>query len=308
MPSNTKALKSVSTGDFHLEFSDVVDQLRHSREVTHNIRQGGRARELPSPQIIMEIIEALCVALFPTHLTPISFNGQNIDLLVNNSLNTGLNRLVEQVRRGLQFGADSLEPKAAKPKAYAIVQEFSKLLPAIRAAIVEDLRFALKSDPAAGSIAEILLSYRGATAIIYHRLAHALHGLGARLVPRMISDLAHAATGIEIHPGATIGEGFFIEHGTGVVIGETAVIGRHVRIHQGVTLGARSNPDDGEAEMPEGQLRHPVIGDNVVIYAGATILGPVTIGKDSIIGGNLWITQNVAPASTLTQRAASRAG
>ena len=173
--------------------------------------------------------------------------------------------------------------------------------PSIRNLIVGDLHAALRGDPAATSIAEVLLCYRGTIAIIYHRIAHAIYMLGGRFLARLFSDIAHARTGIDIHPAARIGEGFFIDHGTGVVIGETAIIGNSVRLYQAVTLGARSFPVDEAGNLIKGEPRHPIIEDNVVIYSGATVLGRVTVGRDSVIGGNVWLTRSVPPGSVITQ-------
>jgi serine O-acetyltransferase len=152
---------------------------------------------------------------------------------------------------------------------------------------------------------EILVCYPGTTAIIHHRLAHRLYQLGARLVARIISEMAHAATGIDIHPGAQIGEAFFIDHGTGVVIGETAVIGRRVRLYQAVTLGAKRFDKDADGNLIKGQRRHPIVGDDVVIYAGATVLGRITIGEHSTIGGNVWLTHSVPAHSFISQAQSS---
>jgi serine O-acetyltransferase len=143
--------------------------------------------------------------------------------------------------------------------------------------------------------------YPGITAITHHRLAHELYQLGVPLIPRIISELAHAATGIDIHPGARIGGSFFIDHGTGVVIGETSVIGERVCLYQGVTLGAKSFPLDAQGKPIKGRPRHPVVEDDVIIYAGATILGRITIGRGSSIGGNVWLTRGVPPGSRITQ-------
>ncbi|MGZ4998168.1 MAG: serine O-acetyltransferase, partial [Methylobacter sp.] len=148
---------------------------------------------------------------------------------------------------------------------------------------------------------EVLVCYPGITAIIHHRLAHDLHQLGAPLVARIISEIAHSATGIDIHPGAQIGDSFFIDHGTGVVIGETAVIGRHVRVYQAVTLGAKRFQKDEDGILVKGNARHPIVEDDVVIYAGATILGRITIGRGSTIGGNVWLTHSVPSDSNITQ-------
>jgi serine O-acetyltransferase len=148
---------------------------------------------------------------------------------------------------------------------------------------------------------EVLLCYPGIDAMIYHRIAHQLYQLGLPLLARLVAELAHARTGIDIHPGASIGAGFFIDHGTGVVIGETAVIGERVRVYQAVTLGARSFPVNEQGQIVKGLPRHPIVQDDVVIYAGATVLGRVTIGKGASIGGNVWITHDVPAGAKLTQ-------
>jgi len=168
--------------------------------------------------------------------------------------------------------------------------------------LAKDILAAYDGDPAAHCIDEILLSYPAAYAITAYRAAHELHRIGVPLIPRMLTELAHSRTGIDIHPGASIGESFFIDHGTGVVIGETTIIGNNVKLYQGVTLGALSFPKDEKGRLLRGQKRHPTIEDRVVIYAGATILGGDTvIGEGSIIGGNVWLTESVPPGSRVAQ-------
>ncbi len=164
-----------------------------------------------------------------------------------------------------------------------------------------DIEAAFEGDPAARSIDEVLACYPGVTAIAHYRMAHALFGLGAPLVARIITEIAHSTTGIDIHPGARIGRGFFIDHGTGVVIGETAIIGDRVRLYHGVTLGARHFPVDDDGVLIKGNARHPIVEDDVVIYAGATILGRITIGRGSVIGGNVWLTRSLPPDSNVSQ-------
>ena len=190
----------------------------------------------------------------------------------------------------------------AGPDAAAhIVREFAAALPAIRELLDSDVEAAYRGDPAAGSVDEVVLCYPGILAVIHHRLAHQLYRLGVPLIARIVSELAHSATGIDIHPGADIGESFFIDHGTGVVIGETAVIGRRVRLYQAVTLGAKRFPVGADGSLEKGLARHPIVEDDVVIYAGATILGRITIGRGSSIGGNVWLTHSVPPGSQVTQ-------
>jgi len=281
----------------------VIEELRTSREVTHKIRHQGRIRELPSREALVNILDGLSAVLFPTHYGQPNLTDESIDYFVGNTLNTTLNVLTEQVRRGLLFVSDQDDKYDADlhQKAIRITREFIAELPAIRGLLVSDLQAAFHGDPAATSLAEVLLCYPGTIAIIYYRLAHTLYLLGVPFLARMISDIAHSLTGIDIHPGATIGASFFIDHGTGVVIGETAIIGQRVRLYQAVTLGAKRFPADEHGALIKGNPRHPIVEDDVVIYAGATVLGRITIGRGSAIGGNVWLTQSVPPGSNVSQ-------
>lgn len=282
----------------------IVTALRASRELTHNIRHHGRIHELPSRNRLLGIVEGLCAALFPTHYGRADLNETNIDYFVGHTLNQTLPLLQDQVRRGLLF-ASHPDDQPGQPtldiKAGEITGAFAGRLPAIRALLFTDLQAAYQGDPAATSASEILLCYPGMTAVIYYRIAHALYGLGALLVARLISDIAHSSTGIDIHPAAEIGSHFFIDHGTGVVIGETTVIGRRVRLYQAVTLGAKRFTEGENGVLVKGEPRHPIVEDDVVIYAGATILGRITIGRGSVIGGNVWLTQSVPAGSDVVQ-------
>ena len=183
--------------------------------------------------------------------------------------------------------------------AKAAVDAFIARMPGVRKVLETDVQAAYEGDPAATSRMEVVMAYPGMYAVTVHRLAHELYLLKVPILPRVMTEIAHSRTGIDIHPGATIGEGFFIDHGTGVVIGETTVIGRNVKLYQGVTLGARSFPKDEKTGMlMKGHKRHPNVEDNVVIYAGATILGGDTvIGHDSEIGGNVWLMESIPPHS-----------
>ncbi len=170
--------------------------------------------------------------------------------------------------------------------------------------LATDVQAAYEGDPAATSAAEAIFCYPGIAALSAFRLAHELYLLGIPIIPRIITEYAHSTTGIDIHPGATIGEKFFIDHGTGVVIGETAVIGDGVRVYQGVTLGAKCFPLDDQGRPIKGVARHPIVEDDVVIYSGATILGRVTIGRGAVIGGNVWLTRSVPPGAKISQATA----
>jgi serine O-acetyltransferase len=287
------------------DLKQIVADLRASREVTHNVRFLGRVRELPARETVEEVLERLRAALFPTHYARADLTDESIDFFVGETLNEALIMLSEQLRRGLLFDAARVEaapdPLAAVARAAEMTRDFATQLPALRALIVSDLRAAFQGDPAASSISEVLLCYPGTIAIMLHRFGHALHRLGARLIPRLINDIAHTRTGVDIHPGAQIGASFFIDHGTGVVIGETTVVGERVRLYQAVTLGAKRFPADADGNLVKGVPRHPIVEDDVVIYAGAAILGRITIGRGSTIGGNVWLTHSVGPGSNITQ-------
>jgi len=256
-----------------------------------------RPPKLPSRKELQKILDGLAAVLFPNRLGLPDLNDEGIDYFVGHTLDTLLRELYKQVRRELQFVA----VENAGEQAVAITREFAKRLPEVRTLLDSDIQAAYEGDPAARSSDEVLVCYPGITAITHHRLAHILYQLGVPLVARVISELAHSATGIDIHPGAKIGESFFIDHGTGVVIGETAVIGRHVRVYQAVTLGAKRFQKDDDGILVKGNARHPIVEDDVVIYAGATILGRITIGRGSTIGGNVWLTYSVPPGSNITQ-------
>lgn len=260
----------------------------------------------PSRHVLEKIMIALCGALFPLRLGPSFVREHNEEAFVAETLQTALSRLYGQIRLELGYAMGSTAPELIDDEAGRIIGYFAMKLPALRRLIDTDIAAAYAGDPAARSVDEVLLCYPGALAIIHHRLAHLLHGLGAPLVARIIAEGANSKTGIDIHPGASIGEAFFIDHGTGVVIGETAIIGKRVRLYQAVTLGARSFPADADGVVRRGLTRHPIVEDDVVIYAGATILGRVTIGAGSTIGGNVWLTTSVAPGSVISQANAHR--
>lgn len=280
----------------------VVDQLGE-------IRRGWRANRahhaeygvegFPSRLRLAKVMEDLCGVLYPLRLGPDHVRLHNEDLFVTQSLQIALSRLHAQVRLELAYAEDG--PAELDARASAIVVAFSRDLPRLRILLDTDIEAAFRGDPSARSLDEVLICFPGLLAIIHHRLAHQLNLLGAPLVARIISEIAHGKTGIDIHPAARIGESFFIDHGTGVVVGETAIIGDRVRIYQGVTLGAKSFPADAEGTLVKAIPRHPIIEDDVVIYAGATVLGRILVGHGSDIGGNVWLTHDVPPRSRVLQ-------
>lgn len=254
----------------------------------------------PSRHALGRVIDVLGAALFPQRLGPPDLTPVSEDGFVRASLESALPLLAAQIRMELHYSRPDRGAVAVDRAVEAIVSELVVSLPAIRRLLDSDLKAAFAGDPAAISIDEVLLCYPCIVALIHHRIAHELYRLGTPLVARIIAELAHSRTGIDIHPGAEIGESFFIDHGTGVVIGQTAIIGKRVRLYQAVTLGARSFATDAEGRLVN-EPRHPIIEDDVTIYAGATILGRVTIGRGSVIGGNVWLTRSVPPCSRVRQ-------
>lgn len=289
--------------DIHLETDAIVAELRVLRVASLEHRQRrDRPPRLPLRKALADIADELAAALFPNRLGSPNPTDEGIDHYVRQTLDAVLRKLLVQVHRELNYisGLEAISDKALE-QATAITLAFAKRLPDIRSLLDNDICAAYEGDPAARSVDEVLVCYPGITAIMYYRLAHELHHLGVPLIARMISEIAHSATGIEIHPGAQIGSSFFIDHGTGVVIGETAIIGKNVRLYQAVTLGAKRFPMDEHGALVKGNARHPIVEDDVVIYAGATILGRITIGRGSTIGGNVWLTHSVPPGSNISQ-------
>ncbi|MFY3704938.1 serine O-acetyltransferase EpsC [Achromobacter dolens] len=291
----------------HWNLDSIVSGLRQARVAWRGprgrLREDAGLREFPSQEALRQIIKDLCGALFPMRLGPIDLREEVEDFYVGHTIGAALDALLHQVNLELQYvGRDDPALLAAsQQRAIDIVRQFGAELPRVRAALDLDVTAAYQGDPAAHSVDEVLLCYPGVAAMIHHRLANVLYRLGVPMLARIVAEIAHADTGIDIHPGATIGRSFFIDHGTGVVIGETAIIGDRVRLYQMVTLGAKRFPPGENGELKKGLARHPLIEDDVVIYAGATILGRVTIGKGSTIGGNVWLTRSVPPGSNVTQ-------
>jgi len=294
------------------DITGVVQALHDARQQwrqaqSRNSEAGNR--EFPSRDAVADIIERLKGVLFPMRLGPPDLRQESENFHVAHALDAALHALLHQVKRELAYNA-SISGEAGRPvteQALAAVRAFAAALPSIRTLLDSDVLAAYQGDPAARSVDEVLLCYPGVLAMIHYRLAHQLYVLGLPLLARIVAELAHGATGIDIHPGARIGAGFFIDHGTGVVIGETAVIGERVRVYQAVTLGAKRFPTDAEGNLQKGWPRHPVVEDDVVIYAGATILGRITLGKGAVIGGNVWLTHDVPPGGRVAQ-AESREG
>lgn len=293
------------------DLPSIVDGLRAARRDWRDAQgrsQEPGGREFPSRDALARALEQFKGALFPMRLGPPDLRQESEDYYVGHTLDAALHELLAQARLELSYSAghratvqETRGGGGIEAQALKVVQSFAAELPAIRRLLDSDVRAAFHGDPAARSMDEVLLCYPGVLALIHHRIAHPLYRLGLPLLARIVAELAHSQTGIDIHPGAQIGAGFFIDHGTGVVIGETAVIGERVRVYQAVTLGAKRFPTDAEGHLEKGLPRHPLVEDDVVIYAGATILGRVTLGRSAVIGGNVWLTRDVPPGAHITQ-------
>ncbi len=260
---------------------------------------------IPSKQSVIEIIDHLREILFPGYFSREKIDPVNLTYTMGRTVSAVFDMLSEQICRGIRHECfrHELECSHCGERGNALALDFLESLPDIQKVLATDIQATFDGDPAAKSLDEIIFSYPGVYAVAVHRIARRLFELEVPLLPRIMSEHAHNVTGIDIHPGAEIGERFVIDHGTGVVIGESAVIGNNVRIYQGVTLGALSLPQNA-GEALKGKKRHPTIEDDVIIYAGATILGGDTvIGARSVVGGNVWITESVPPDTTVVMEA-----
>lgn len=260
------------------------------------------AANLPVRGQIIEVLEWLFEVLFPGHTGNKAVTRSNVKYIVGDLLSQIYVALAEQINRAYQYQCriNNCRRCDCRSMAETVTEELLAELPRMREKLKGDVRAAFEGDPAAKSYEEIVMSYPCITAIATYRIAHELWIRQVPLIPRIMSECAHARTGIDIHPGATIGANFFIDHGTGVVIGETTIIGDNVKIYQGTTLGALSFRRDARGRIIKGGKRHPTIEDNVTIYAEATILGDVTIGKDAVVGGNTWVKESVPPGVTVS--------
>jgi serine O-acetyltransferase len=261
---------------------------------------------MPSIDLLREIVDLLKSVLFPGFFVNSDIRPPTMKYYIGSTIYRAFNLMAEQIKRGFCFvcaeeGKDHRYCVDCESKSKDIAQRFVLSLPLLRRLLTLDALAAYNGDPAAKSVGETIFCYPSLSVLANHRIAHELYELEVPLIPRIISEMAHSETGIDIHPGARIGESFFIDHGTGVVIGETSVIGNNVRIYQGVTLGAKSFPLDESGNPIKGILRHPVVEDGVIIYSGATILGRVTIGEGAEIGGNVWITRDVPAGARIMQ-------
>lgn len=284
------------------QFEKIVNDLSDLEKYNFLYHQTLHNMPMPSIESLTVMIEELKRILFPGFFGNSEMRRETIQYYIGAKLESIFRILSEQIKRGFCFSCkdDMSDCNACAIKSKELALQFINELPHIKHMLSTDVLAAFNGDPAAKNYGEIIFSYPSILTLTHHRIAHALLKLDVPLIPRIISEMAHAHTGIDIHPGAQIDESFFIDHGTGVVIGETCIIGRNVRIYQSVTLGAKSFPLDENGKPIKGIPRHPILEDDVTIYSNATVLGRITIGKGSVIGANQWITKDLPAFSTPT--------
>jgi serine O-acetyltransferase len=291
--------------DFRLkeQLPELTDKIVQTYSEVSTINHLGHC-PLPSYDVIIAVSEDLKEILYPGFRRREGLHMGNVTYHVGELIDGLHDKLTQQIGRAMRHDAGASEMCTDEQDFEALGQakaiQFLEQLPELRRELALDVQAAYDGDPAVRNLDEVIFCYPGLEAVTVYRLAHVLYELGIPFIPRMMTEMAHSRTGIDIHPGAKIGKNFFIDHGTGVVIGETCEIGDHVKLYQGVTLGALSFPTDGDGHLLRGTKRHPTINDRVVIYANATILGGATvIGHDCVIGSNVWLTRSVDPHTTV---------
>lgn len=285
--------------------NEVVAQLSEPESYRGLYRHAPEGQPLPSQEVLDECLALVQAIIFPGYYGLPTIHDSTIRYHIGVHVERLHRLLSKQILYSLCFarqeGSDCQEEEQ-RSRALALTAQFVEYLPELRRLLSTDATAAYEGDPAASSMGEVICCYPSLLALTYHRTAHRLHQIGVPLLPRMIAELAHRLTGIDIHPAASIGTHCFIDHGTGVVIGATCIIGNNVKLYQGVTLGAKSFPREATGELKRGLERHPILGDNVVIYSHATLLGRITIGSGSRIGANLWITEDIPSGTVLSQK------
>jgi len=295
-------MKKNDTGNdsfLHREIRSIVQNVIKSYGKTGRVDHIG-ARPIPSRESVVRILDDLYAIIYPGYFGEQNIQPSELQFIVGNRMLRLAHELSDQIAKSFRHECKRQHKKCdeCRSRAQRETIKFLKKIPRLRKLLAMDVEAAYEGDPAAKSHEEIIFSYPGLRAVTIYRIAHELYIQGVPLLPRIMTEYAHSVTGIDIHPGAKIGHHFFIDHGTGVVIGETTEIGNNVRIYQGVTLGALSVPHGAGAGLLRGKKRHPTIKDDVIIYSGATLLGGNTvIGKGAVIGGNVWITESI-PANT----------
>jgi len=294
----------MTTTDFENKIAQTIQKLSDPASYQIVCHQHKMGEPLPSIAKLSKVIDLVREILFPGYFGNTSLRSNTTQHYMGVYVDELYEILSEEILAGMCFEctdekANKVEKHQEKAKQNAL--EFIEYLPEIRRQLVTDVEATFLNDPAARNLGEVIFCYPAIRAISNYRVANKLLQLGVPLIPRFISEMAHGETGIDIHPQAEIGEQFTIDHGTGVVIGSTSILGKNVKIYQGVTLGAKSFPLDENGNPIKGIPRHPIVEDDVVIYAGATILGRITIGKGSVIGGNVWVTNDLPPYSRIVQ-------
>lgn len=295
--------------DFTHILTQAVDDLSESTSYKGLFHQHCDGEPFPSAKVLCKIIELIRAILFPGYYGNSKVNRRTVNYHIGVNVETLFDLLSAQILAGICFGngGECIECTDSKrEKASQLAAIFISKLPQMRRILAADVEAAYNGDPAATSFGEVIFCYPAIKAITNYRIAHELFVLNVPLIPRIITEMAHSETGIDIHPAAQIGSYFTIDHGTGVVIGETSIIGNNVKLYQGVTLGAKSFPLDENGKPIKGILRHPILEDNVIIYSNATILGRITIGKGATVGGNIWVTEDVAPGMRIVQTKAKK--
>jgi len=282
----------------------VLEQLCAPESYTIVSHRSNHDVPMPSVEALSGIIEDLRSVLFPGYFGTAELRMETMPYYVGSTLDSVFRKLSEQILRGMWFRETACRNASESyciERSQHLTTRFIQSLPNVRRLLSTDVQAAFNGDPAVDNQGEIIFCYPSIRALTNYRVAHELYTLGVPMIPRIITEIAHSETGIDIHPGAQIGEYFFMDHGTGIVIGETSVIGNNVRIYQGVTLGAKSFPLDENGFPIKKIPRHPIVEDEVTIYSGATILGRITIGRGSEIGGNVWLSHSVPPGSKIVQ-------
>lgn len=290
--------------DYSHILTHAVEELSDSQSYEGLYQQHKEGVPLPSSQSLQRIVELTRTILFPGYFGNSTIHKHTIPYHIGVNVECLFNLLKEQIHAGLCFGQENngLKITTNPETASLLAAQFISRLPEIRRILATDVEAAYYGDPAATCFGEIICCYPAIRAISNYRIAHELLVLGVPLIPRILTEMAHSETGIDIHPGAQIGHHFTIDHGTGVVIGATCIIGNYVKLYQGVTLGAKSFPLDEEGNPIKGIPRHPILEDEVIVYSNATILGRITIGKGATIGGNIWVTENVPSGTKIVQQ------
>jgi serine O-acetyltransferase len=299
-----------SENNVEFKMRSAIEHLSNQQSLSMVCHEHRIGEPLPSIGKLGQIVNIIRETIFPGYFGNTSLRSDTTRHYIGVYIDELFELLSEQILAGLCFTCENPEKTDMQERskfAQGLAADFISFLPEIRRILITDVEAAFLGDPAANSRSEVIYCYPTIRAIINHRVGHQLLLLGVPLIPRIISEMGHSETGIDIHPGAQIGESFTIDHGTGVVIGSTCIIGNNVKLYQGVTLGAKSFPLDAEGNPIKGIPRHPIVEDNVIIYAQATILGRIRIGENSVIGGNVWVTNSLPPNTKLVQFKAKEA-